>query len=124
MQKIGEFSWHELMAADYAAAFTFYEALFGWEKIEAHDMGPMGVSAFFGRHGAQLGGMFTMPPGMPMPPNWIQYIRVDDADAAAERVKANGGQILNGPMDVPGGNRIAQCMDPQGATFAVHSKKG
>jgi predicted enzyme related to lactoylglutathione lyase len=40
---IGEFSRHELRAADYAKAFTFYEAIFGWEKIEAHDMGPMGV---------------------------------------------------------------------------------
>jgi uncharacterized protein len=57
-----------------------------------------------------------------MPPNWLHYVRVDSADAAAERVKANGGQILNGPMDVPGGDRIAQCVDPQGAAFAVHSK--
>ena len=31
--------------------------------------------------------------------------------------------MLNGPMDVPGGDRIAQCMDPQGAAFAVHSKE-
>jgi predicted enzyme related to lactoylglutathione lyase len=23
-------------------------------------------------------------------------------------------------MDVPGGDRIAQCMDPQGAVFALH----
>jgi uncharacterized protein len=31
---------------------------------------------------------------------------------------------MNGPMDVPGGDRIAQCMDPQGGMFAVHSRKG
>lgn len=31
---------------------------------------------------------------------------------------------MNGPMDVPGGDRIAQCMDPQGAAFAVHSRQG
>jgi predicted enzyme related to lactoylglutathione lyase len=58
-----------------------------------------------------------------VPPNWTIYIRVDSADAAAERVKANGGQVINGPMDVPGGDRIAQCMDPQGAVFAVHARK-
>jgi len=28
--------------------------------------------------------------------------------------------VLNGPMEVPGGDMIAQCMDPQGAMFAVH----
>jgi len=67
--------------------------------------------------------MFNRPPGVQAPPNWLQYIRVDSADAAAERVKASGGQILNGPMEVPGGDRIAQCMDPQGAAFAVHSRK-
>jgi predicted enzyme related to lactoylglutathione lyase len=47
---------------------------------------------------------------------------VPNVDEATERVKALGGQVLNGPMDVPGGDRIAQCMDPQGAAFAVHSR--
>jgi len=39
----------------------------------------------------------------------------------AERVKELGGQVLNGPMEVPGGGLIAQCLDPQGALFAIHS---
>jgi predicted enzyme related to lactoylglutathione lyase len=38
-------------------------------------------------------------------------------------VKANGGTLMQEPMEVPGGDRIAQCMDPQGGTFAVHSRK-
>jgi len=67
--------------------------------------------------------MFNKPPEMKMPPNWLQYIRVDSADRVADAVKANGGMVLNGPMDVPGGDRIAQCMDPQGAAFAIHSTK-
>lgn len=120
--KIGEFSWHELTTTDYKNAFAFYQAMFGWEKIAEHDMGPIGTYFMFGRNGRELGGMFNRSSDMKMPPNWMVYIRVDSADAAAERVKVNGGKILNGPMDVPGGDRIAQCMDPQGATFAVHSK--
>jgi predicted enzyme related to lactoylglutathione lyase len=48
---------------------------------------------------------------------------VADVASGAERVKANGGQVLNGPMEVPGGDWIAQCMDPQGAMFAVHARK-
>jgi predicted enzyme related to lactoylglutathione lyase len=68
--------------------------------------------------------MFTKPADMPMPPNWLYYIRVPNADEAVERVKALGGQVLNGPMDVPGGDRIAQCLDPQGAAFAVHARPG
>jgi predicted enzyme related to lactoylglutathione lyase len=119
---IGEFSWHELATTDYAKAFAFYEAIFGWHKQAEHDMGPMGIYLLFSRNGRELGGMFTMAPGMQMPPNWLQYVRVDSADAAVERVKSRGGNVLNGPMDVPGGDRIAQCLDPQGAAFAIHSR--
>jgi predicted enzyme related to lactoylglutathione lyase len=118
----GQFSWHELVTTDYEAAFRFYSTLFGWEKIEAHDMGEIGVYLIFGRNGQQLGGMFDKPPFMTAPPNWLQYISVDNADDAVKRVTANGGSVLNGPMDVPGGDRIAQCMDPQGAAFAVHAR--
>jgi hypothetical protein len=120
---VGEFSWHELVTTDYRAAFDFYSALFGWENMQEMDMGPAGIYLIYGRKGGrQLGGMFNKMPDMPMPPMWIEYAMVDDVNAAAEKVKAAGGQILNGPMDVPDGDRIVQCMDPQGAMFALHSK--
>jgi predicted enzyme related to lactoylglutathione lyase len=67
--------------------------------------------------------MFNKSAEMPGPPAWLHYVRVESADAAAERVKAHGGSVVNGPMDVPGGDRIAKCADPQGAMFAVHSRK-
>ena len=121
--KLGEFSWHELTTTDYKQAFAFYQAMFGWEKGAAEDMGEIGVYLLFRRNGRDIGGMFNMTGDMKVPPNWAVYISVDSADAAAERVKTHGGQVLNGPMDVPGGDRIAQCMDPQGAVFAVHARK-
>jgi predicted enzyme related to lactoylglutathione lyase len=37
-----------------------------------------------------------------VPPHWMIYFRVPDINAAVERVKANGGKILSGPMEVPG----------------------
>ena len=121
--QVGEVSWHELATTDQGAAFTFYNALFGWEKGEATDMGPMGVYQVFARRGRPLGGIFNKPAQMPAPPHWLLYIRVPDVGKAAERVKALGGKILNGPMDVPGGDRVVQCMDPQGAAFALHQPK-
>ena len=119
---VGEISWHELTTTDHKSAYEFYEKLFGWNKTGDFDMGDMGVYQTYGRGEQQLGGMWTKPADLPMPPNWLYYIRVPNVDEAAERVKALGGQVLNGPMDVPGGDRIAQCMDPQGAAFAVHSR--
>jgi predicted enzyme related to lactoylglutathione lyase len=71
-----------------------------------------------------IGGMMNKPPQMAnVPPNWQLYFRVPDVHAAAERVKANGGQIVNGPMELPDGDWIANAIDPQGAAFGLHAKK-
>jgi hypothetical protein len=56
-------------------------------------------------------------------PNWLYYFNVSDIDAAVDRVKTGGGQILNGPMQVPGGDWIVQGKDPQGAMFALVGQK-
>ena len=121
--RAGAFSWHELMTTNQNDAFGFYEQLFGWKKTSAMDMGDHGVYQMFGlTSDIPLGGLFTIPEGMGAPPNWLPYIHVENADAAAERVKQLGGSIKNGPMEVPGGDRITICADPQGCVFAVHSK--
>ena len=117
-----EFSWHELITHDYKAAAEFYNKIFGWKKQSEFDMGDMGTYYMFGRDRFTYGGIMNMPPGTPGP-SWLHYVQVSDsADAAADRAKAAGGTIINGPMEVPGGDRIAAIIDPQGAAFAVHSK--
>jgi predicted enzyme related to lactoylglutathione lyase len=115
---IGGVSWRELATDDWKKAWDFYQDLFGWQKGEAMDMGPMGTYQILTLGGPPFGAMFNRPPQIPVS-NWLYYFRVADLDAAIEKTKAGGGKILNGPMDVPGG-RIAQCMDPQGAAFALH----
>ena len=118
----GEFGWHELAALDYRAAFDFYGALFGWDKMAEHDMGPMGIYLIFGRNGAQLGGMFNKGgAGLPGGAYWLGYVRVRDAQATVDTLKAEGGRVASGPMQVPGGDWVAQCFDPAGALFAVHA---
>ncbi len=120
--RVGEFSWHELATTDSAGAIDFYTKLFGWEERGAFDMGGGWMYRMYGRGDTELGGMFNKTPDMPGPPAWLNYIMVDDVDEAVHRVKTHGGQVLNGPMEVPGGDWIAQCLDPQGAVFAVHAK--
>ena len=117
---LGDFSWFELYTPNPDGAWNFYRSLFGWEKTSAMDMGEMGVYQMFGRGGGiPNGGMMKPPPGAP--PAWMPYALVQDAKAAAAAATANGAKIVNGPMEVPGGDWIAQGMDPQGAMFAVHS---
>lgn len=119
--KRGEFSWHELATRDWRAAFDFYSAVFGWEKMAEHDMGPMGMYVLFGSNGVQRGGMFNKPAEMPGGPAWLGYVRVKDVNDAVKKAKGARGTLVNGPMEVPGGDWIAQFVDPYGATFAVHT---
>lgn len=119
---VGEFSWFELYTPNPDAAWKFYETLFGWEKTSAMDMGEMGLYQMFGRGGGvPSGGMMKPPPGAPAA--WMPYAMVKDAKAAAAAATASGATIVNGPMEVPGGDWIAQGIDPQGAMFSVHSLK-
>ncbi len=123
LPQVGEFSWHELATTDHEAAFAFYADLFGWQKTDATDMGEMGTYQMYGVAGMPMGGMFNKPAELPGPPCWLLYTRVDDVHRAVEKVETLGGKVLNGPMEVPGGDWVAQCMDPQGAAFALHSSK-
>jgi uncharacterized protein len=114
----GHVGWRELYAAEWVSAFDFYAAQFGWTKKEVVDIGPMGTYQLFSAVGDAIGGMMTKPDAIPQPA-WLYYFNVDSADAAAVRVAAAGGNVMNGPMQVPGGSWILQCMDPQGAMFAL-----
>jgi hypothetical protein len=114
----GTIGWHELMAGDLDGAWAFYAGLFGWRKDEAIPMGELGVYQLFAAAGPAIGGMMTRPPQVPVA-CWQYYINVEAIDAAIARVSAGGGQIINGPMQVPGGSWVANGIDPQGATFAL-----
>jgi predicted enzyme related to lactoylglutathione lyase len=123
---IGDASWQELMTTDIDAAMKFYHDVFGWEADEAMDMGEMGKYQIFKRPTAagRIGGIMKKPAAMAnVPSNWQIYFRVPDVDAAAERIKRAGGKVINGPMDVPDGDRVLNALDPQGAAFGLHQKK-
>jgi predicted enzyme related to lactoylglutathione lyase len=118
--KVGEFCWSELMTSDPAAAVTFYSQLFGWKIVEEMDMGPIGNYRVFGIGETHLGGIMAIPQGAKFHPMRIYYTETSDLYATINRAKKRGGTVMNGPMDVPGGGRIAQLTDSQGAAFALH----
>jgi predicted enzyme related to lactoylglutathione lyase len=118
---VGTFSWHELATSDSEAALAFYGALFGWEAMTRMDMGPSGTYLVFGSNGIQRGGMYLKSASMEGPPFWLPYASVSSADVAAKTASGSGAKVMQEPMDVPGGGRIAIIVDPTGAAFAVHS---
>jgi hypothetical protein len=117
----GRVGWHELLAADWQTVFAFYGELFGWQKAEA-ETDPTDTYQLFSSGGVTIGGMCTTPSIEPAP-FWLCYFNIGDIDAAAERVKAAGGQILKSPIELPGGSWIIRCRDPQGAAFALQGNR-
>ena len=119
--EVGNVGWHELITTDWKAAWEFYSSHYGWEKDFAQDMGPMGVYQTFRIDTDRYtGAMMDIPPFMQgFQPSWRYYFQVSDVDAAVPEITAGGGKVMQGPMDVPGGSRIVQGVDPQGGFFAL-----
>lgn len=113
-------AWNELVTTDHKAALPYYRDLLGWVSNEAMPMGAMGDYSFIDAGGIQIGAMMDRS-ASEQPLKWTFYFRVPSADAAAEQVKALGGQVIMGPMDVPGGQRIIVAVDPQGASVGFVS---
>jgi uncharacterized protein len=112
----GALTLNQLNTTDPEDATRFYSGLFGWrfEQVAAGDPPYWGIYL-----GDRLnGGMMPLPPGSPAPPHWLVYFGSPDADADGAQIGELGGQVLVGPMDVPGG-RIVAGQDPQGAVFGL-----
>jgi uncharacterized protein len=119
---VGQIGWHELLAGEAKAAFGFYSALFGWEQAQAEQ--PMVDSyQLFAAGTRTLGGMFTKFAATPVP-FWLYYFEVADFDVAIAQVKAGGGRVAQGPIELWGGSWAARCIDPQGAMFALLGRRG
>ncbi len=118
MPEPGRCGWNELYAGNLGNALAFYTGQFGWTLPDAMDMGPMGKYQFFAHNGVTVGAMMTLPEAVPVPV-WCHYFWVDSITAAKQRVEAAGGQVVNGPHEVPGPLWIIQGVDPQGAQFSL-----
>lgn len=117
----GRVSWHELLAADGTKAFAFYRALFGWENADAA-AAPGDTYTLFAAGGRTLGGMFTKFAAAPVP-FWLYYFEVGDLDHALTQVRAEGGQLAQGPIELWDKSFVARCIDPQGAMFALQGNR-
>ena len=110
--------WNELATSDPDGALDFYRGQFGWGQEGDMDMGEMGKYRFIQSHGTNIGAVMRKPPQLPVS-MWTYYIGVDDVDRAVEAIKAGGGQVINGPMEIPGGEFAVNAIDPQGASFGL-----
>lgn len=121
----GSFCWIELATTDQNAAKSFYGSLFGW-KVNDIPMGPDGVYTMFELDGREAAAGYTLRPDQQsngVPPHWMVYVAVANADESAARVPELGGTLLAPPFDVQEHGRMAIVLDPTGATFAIWQAK-
>ena len=104
----GDLSYTSVWTPDVAAAARFYSAVLGWETEGDHQGRGRRVTNVRTDMGI-FGGM---------PSTLFFAAVVDDADAAAARVRAAGGTVGD-TAELPYG-RLVDCRDDQGLTFALH----
>ena len=105
----GDIGYASLWIPDIGRAEAFYAAVFGWAYEPSHNPRARQVPGATPPQG--LWG------GQPRSTLFCSYV-VDDAAAAAARVRAAGGQAGD-PIERPYG-MVADCTDNQGTRFAVH----
>jgi predicted enzyme related to lactoylglutathione lyase len=121
----GSFCWIELHTTDQPAAKTFYSALFGW-NVHDNPMGPNDFYTEFKLQDREAAAACTLRPderSRGVPPYWMIYITVSNADAAAAKAQQLGGKVLAPALDVMDAGRMAVIQDPTGAIFCVWQAK-
>ena len=112
-------TWNELATRDVEAAQEFYSQLFDW-SADTQQMGEMEYTTFSDGD-SQRSGMLAITNEWPVdvPPHWMVYFAVSNANDSVENAKLLGGTIKLEPREIPDVGRFAAIADPQGATFSI-----
>lgn len=115
----GGLAYCELLTPGYAVAVSFYQDVFGWQPQVASDTDDFRLTVLGSGEAVTAGIMdASAGPAHGASPQWMIYVRVDDADAALAQVSELGGTVTATAMDTPYG-RLAGAADPSGAAFKI-----
>jgi len=123
--KPGTFCWVELGTTQPEAAKNFYKELFGWDYFDT-EAGPNMIYTIIKLNGKEVGGLYELGDNMlvaGVPPHWMNYISVANADDATAQAAAAGGMVMKGPFDVGPAGRMSVIQDPTGPVFALWQAK-
>lgn len=108
--------WNELATRDVDKARQFYTDVLGW----THNYDDKYSYHTFANNGRMAAGMIEMNEEWEgIPPHWMVYFAVEDAQAAADKAKSLGGSVAVPPTHIPGTGTFTVLQDPQGAAFSV-----
>ena len=125
----GRVVWHDLLTTTPAASRKFYAELFGWTfERPGIDLGFGGDESYLLiRHNGQLiGGIFdaTRLQKDENISQWVTLFSTTEIEAAADRVVAEGGEVLTRPTVLATRGTLGVFRDSSGAIFALVQPKG
>jgi len=107
--------WTELQTPDAAKSGKFLADVIGF-SLKGD---PSGNYTELQNGTTSVGGIRPLGQGETMPPHWLIYFMVADADAAVKKAQSLGAKVLMPAMNIEKVGRFAVLADPQGAAFAV-----
>jgi len=112
----GAMCWTEVATRDKGAT-AFYEKVL---QVTSKPMEGGMVYDMLNKGDKTIAGVLHMNEQWPaeIPPHWMPYFAVANADESAAKIKELGGQVKHGPFDSPYG-RICVVQDPFGAVFSI-----
>ena len=118
--RAGTVVWIDLSTPDPHRAMAFYGSLLGWEHDE--QVTPAGTYVVERVAGGEVGGLMEQSPdelASGIPARWTVFFACDGLEACLDRAQRLGGSVLQPPLPIPGGVRVAAAADPTGAVFGL-----
>ena len=110
----------ELNTTDLNKAQSFYGKLFNWETEETKV--PEGKYTLIKVGEGTGGGMLAQKmPGAPS--EWLPYVAVDDIQAATDKARKLGGQVMKDVTEIPDRGWFSIITDPTGAHLGLWKPK-
>ena len=119
--RVGTFCWAELSTTDQQGAKAFYGKIFAWTAVDL-PIAPDQFYTMFQLEQREVGAVCTLSQDQKehgVPPHWMLYVAVENADATAAKAESLGARILAKPFDVFDAGRMAVIQDPAGAIFSI-----
>jgi len=123
----GEWIWSSLLARNTEHETGFYRAVFGYDVFDlpAEETSDNSHHVILASDDFARAGIRSLPADAAhRHPHWLNFIRVDDAAAAAIKAIALGGKVLVEPRRDRHGGQLAVIADPSGAPIGVMEWSG
>lgn len=116
---IGSIEWRDLTVTNAESVSDFYVQVVGWQRASI-SMGDYDDFSMNNGQGVVAGVCHAKGDNADLPPQWLMYVRVENAEISAQKTIDLGGEVLKGPTQFAGETYYV-IRDPAGAILSVYS---